>query len=136
MKPISQLSRAQRYQRLRQSAATPGGGAVALDHVPDPPKHLNATARRIWKEALPRLVERGVVDALALPLFGRYCAARAMLDDDPNMSTRDFVSLSGAMLRIERELGLTPRARGVKAPAPVDALDPDDDDDESDINVV
>ena len=53
------------------------GFGEPLTVVPEPPKHLSASARRLWRELAPELVKVSALTSLDLDRLADYCTVRA-----------------------------------------------------------
>lgn len=92
----------------------------ALTKMPEPPNHLGEEVKDIWYKTGNELIEKGVLTAVDLPNFLRYCQFyhfyNLHVDDlnDSSISPQDFykiMSISKCLSEFELNYGLNPRGR-------------------------
>lgn len=94
---------------------------AAILGEPEMPEWLSPTARSIWKEIIPQLMQLGILTRVDAAPLARMCWMQATLRDaaEGDLLTVDMVrSLTSAILAIERDFGMTPAARSRVAVKP------------------
>src|SRR5438445_5693784 len=80
------------YRKDRHSELEPQ--VEALSALPEPPDHLSARAKRVWRSAGDKLLKLGVLSAIDLDLFASYCTSVATAEEitiELNAKGRQFV---------------------------------------------
>lgn len=92
----------------------------ALTKMPEPPNHLGQEVKDIWNKSGNELIEKGVLTAVDLPAFTRYCQHyhfyNLHTEDLNNITTtpQDYykiLSISKYLSDFETSFGLNPRGR-------------------------
>lgn len=96
----------------------------------EPPSELSSRAQKVWEAVVPELHNNRVVGQTDIPLLVRYCDSLARWNECREIIDRDgmftvnhcgnrvakpelvqYKHLLNELLKIERELGMTPSAR-------------------------
>lgn len=92
----------------------------ALTKMPEPPNHLGQEVKDIWNKSGNELIEKGVLTAVDLPAFTRYCQHYHFYNlhtedlNDITTTPQDYykiLSISKYLSDFETSFGLNPRGR-------------------------
>jgi phage terminase small subunit len=92
----------------------------ALKKMPEPPKHFGQEVKDIWFNSGNELIDKGVLTAIDLPAFSRYCQHYHFYNlhteylNDESTTAQDYykvLSISKYLTDFETNFGLNPRGR-------------------------